>query len=124
MSLGLRIFLVYVLFIGLTGYFVLNTVMEEIRPGVRQSTEETLVDTANLMAEILRDDFKAGTLSENRWPELLRAYGERQPQATIWGLPKTRSTTASTSPTPKASWCWIPAGWRLVRIIRAGTTST
>ncbi|WP_426205679.1 two-component system sensor histidine kinase CreC [Pseudomonas sp. TWP3-1] len=88
MSLGLRIFLVYVLFIGLTGYFVLNTVMEEIRPGVRQSTEETLVDTANLMAEILRDDFKAGTLSANRWPQLLRAYGERQPQATIWGLPK------------------------------------
>ncbi|WP_285419268.1 two-component system sensor histidine kinase CreC [Pseudomonas sp. efr-133-TYG-5] len=88
MSLGLRIFLVYVLFVGLTGYFVLNTVMEEIRPGVRQSTEETLVDTANLMAEILRDDFKAGTLSENRWPQLLRAYGERQPQATIWGLAK------------------------------------
>ena len=88
MSLGLRIFLVYVLFVGLTGYFVLNTVMEEIRPGVRQSTEETLVDTANLMAEILRDDFKAGALSENRWPQLLRAYGERQPQATIWGLPK------------------------------------
>ncbi|WP_223630368.1 two-component system sensor histidine kinase CreC [Pseudomonas atacamensis] len=88
MSLGLRIFLVYVLFVGLTGYFVLNTVMEEIRPGVRQSTEETLVDTANLMAEILRDDFKAGTLSENRWPQLLRAYGERQPKATIWGLPK------------------------------------
>ena len=47
MPLGIRIFLVYVLFIGLTGYFVLSTVMEEIRPGVRQSTEETLVDTAN-----------------------------------------------------------------------------
>ena len=88
MPLGVRLFLVYFLFVGLTGYFVLSTVMEEIRPGVRQSTEETLVDTANLMAEILRDDFKAGTLSENRWPELLRAYGERQPQATIWGLPK------------------------------------
>ncbi|AZD95391.1 MULTISPECIES: two-component system sensor histidine kinase CreC [Pseudomonas] len=88
MPLGIRIFLVYVLFVGLTGYFVLSTVMEEIRPGVRQSTEETLVDTANLLAEILRDDFKAGTLSENRWPELLKAYGERQPAATIWGLPK------------------------------------
>ncbi|OAB51754.1 two-component system sensor histidine kinase CreC [Pseudomonas thivervalensis] len=88
MSLGIRIFLVYVLFIALTGYFVLNTVMEEIRPGVRQSTEETLVDTANLMAEILRDDFKAGTLNQNRWPQLLRAYGEREPAATIWGLPK------------------------------------
>ncbi|WEK09535.1 MAG: two-component system sensor histidine kinase CreC [Candidatus Pseudomonas colombiensis] len=88
MPLGVRIFLVYVLFVGLTSYFVLNTVMEEIRPGVRQSTEETLVDTANLMAEILRDDFKAGTLNENRWPQLLHAYGERQPAATIWGLPK------------------------------------
>ncbi|UZE23362.1 two-component system sensor histidine kinase CreC [Pseudomonas sp. B21-056] len=88
MPLGIRIFLVYLLFIGLTGYFVLGTVIEQIRPGVRQSTEETLVDTANLMAEILRDDFKAGTLNQNRWPQLLKAYGERQPAATIWGLPK------------------------------------
>ncbi|AZO84949.1 two-component system sensor histidine kinase CreC [Stutzerimonas stutzeri] len=88
MPLGIRFFLVYALFIGLTGYFVLNTVMQEIRPGVRQSTEETLVDTANLMAEILRDDFKAGTLNQNRWPQLLNAYGERQPAAKIWGLPK------------------------------------
>ena len=40
MRLGLRIFLVYALFIGLTGYFVLNTVMKEIRPGVRQSTKK------------------------------------------------------------------------------------
>jgi two-component system sensor histidine kinase CreC len=88
MPLGIRIFLVYLLFISLTGYFVLSTVMKEIRPGVRQSTEETLVDTANLMAEILRDDFKAGTLNQSRWPELLKAYGERQPAATIWGLSK------------------------------------
>ncbi|EJM93939.1 signal transduction histidine kinase [Pseudomonas sp. GM74] len=88
MPLGIRIFLVYALFIGLTGHFVLNTVMQEIRPGVRQSTEETLVDTANLMAEILHDDFKAGSLNQNRWPELLKAYGERQPGAKIWGLPK------------------------------------
>ena len=88
MRLGLRIFLVYALFIGLTGYFVLNTVMKEIRPGVRQSTEETLVDTANLLAEILRDDVKNGTLGQSHWQELLKAYGNRQPGATIWGLPK------------------------------------
>ena len=108
MPLGLRIFLVYVLFIGLTGYFVLSTVMEEIRPGVRQSTEETLVDTANLMAEILRDDFKAGTLNQNRWPQLLKAYGERQPKANIWGLPKNQvnhriyvTCLLYTSPSPR-----------------------
>jgi two-component system sensor histidine kinase CreC len=88
MRLGLRIFLVYALFIGLTGYFVLSTVMKEIRPGVRQSTEETLVDTANLLAEILRDDVKNRTLGQSHWQELLKAYGNRQPGATIWGLPK------------------------------------
>ena len=59
MRLGLRIFLVYALFIGLTGYFVLSTVMKEIRPGVRQSTEETLVDTANLHAANRRKDMKS-----------------------------------------------------------------
>ena len=88
MRLGIRIFLVYFLFVGLTGYFLINTVREEIRPGVRQSAEETLVDTANLLAEILRDEVKAGTLGQGRLPELLKAYGKRQPRADIWGLAK------------------------------------
>lgn len=88
MPLGVRIFLVYFLFVGLAGWFVLSTVMDEIRPGVRQSTEETLVDTANLLAEVLRDDVRNGSLSEGRLPGLLEAYGRRHPQATIWGLTK------------------------------------
>ncbi len=88
MPLGVRIFLVYFLFVGLSGWFVLSTVMDEIRPGVRQSTEETLVDTANLLAEILRDEVKAGTLGQGRLNDALEAYGRRQPQATIWGLTK------------------------------------
>ena len=89
MRLGIRIFLVYFLFVGLTAYFVLNTVREQVRPAVRQSTEETLVDTANLLAEILRDQVKAGTLGQSELPELLKAYGQRRPNADIWGLPKT-----------------------------------
>ncbi|MDP9942552.1 two-component system sensor histidine kinase CreC [Ectopseudomonas alcaliphila] len=88
MPLGVRIFLVYFLFVGLAGWFVLSTVMDEIRPGVRQSTEETLVDTANLLAEILRDEVKAGTLGQGRLHEALEAYGRRKPQASIWGLTK------------------------------------
>lgn len=88
MPLGVRIFLVYFLFVGLSGYFVLSTVMDEIRPGVRQSTEETLVDTANLLAEIVRDDVRAGTLEQSRLPDILRAYGQRKPRADIWGVTK------------------------------------
>ena len=90
MPLGVRIFLVYFLFVGLAGYFLLNTVREQIRPVVRQSSEETLVDTANLLAEILRDDVKAGTLNQSHLPEVLKAYGTRSPGAQIWGLAKTQ----------------------------------
>lgn len=89
MRLGIRIFLVYFLFVGLTAWFVLNTVREQVRPAVRQSTEETLVDTANLLAEILRGQVKAGTLGQSDLPELLKAYGQRRPNADIWGLSKT-----------------------------------
>ena len=90
MPLGIRIFLVYFLFVGLAGWFVLSTVMDEIRPGVRQSTEETLVDTANLLAEILREEVKAGSLHQSRLPALLQAYGQRQPKAQIWGVEKSQ----------------------------------
>ncbi|WP_439860015.1 two-component system sensor histidine kinase CreC [Pseudomonas sp. MBLB4136] len=90
MPLGVRIFLVYFLFVGLAGWFVLSTVMDEIRPGVRQSTEETLVDTANLLAEILRHEVKAGSLAQSRLPALLEAYGRRRPQAQIWGVEKSQ----------------------------------
>ncbi|MBD9633825.1 two-component system sensor histidine kinase CreC [Pseudomonas sp. PDM19] len=89
MRLSLRIFLVYFFFVGLTGWFVLRTVMDEIRPGVRQSSEETLVDTANLLAEILQADVKSGTLDQSRLPDMLRAYGARSPRADIWGVNKT-----------------------------------
>lgn len=88
MPLGIRIFLVYFLFVGFTGWFVLGTVRDEIKPGVRQSTEETLVDTAYLLAELLRDDVRAGTLADGKLPAVLRAYGKRQPDADIWGINK------------------------------------
>lgn len=89
MSLSVRIFLVYFIFVSLSGYFILNTVLEEIKPGVRQSTEETLVDTANLLAEILREPVKNGTLQTSDFTQTLAAYGRRKLQAKIWGIDKT-----------------------------------
>jgi two-component system sensor histidine kinase CreC len=89
MSLSIRIFLVYLIFVGLSSYFILNTVVEEIKPGVRQSTEENLVDTANLLAEILRDPVKNNNLQASDFPRLLSAYGQRKLQAKIWGIDKT-----------------------------------
>lgn len=88
MSLSMRIFIVYMLFVSLCSYFVLRTVMEEIRPGVRQTTEETLVDTANLLAEFLREPLLSNQLQSAAIKNILSAYGARQPDAMIWGMKK------------------------------------
>jgi len=89
MSLSIRIFLVYLIFVGLSGYFILTTAVDTIKPGVRQSTEETLVDTANLLAEILREPVKNSNLQASNFPQILAAYGRRKLQANIWGIDKT-----------------------------------
>src|SRR5689334_13064026 len=88
MSLSLRLFLAYCVFVAASGYFVLSTMNAQVKPGIRQSTEETLVDTANLLAELLREDVKNGSLDQSRLPALLSAYGRRDPRANIWGIEK------------------------------------
>jgi two-component system sensor histidine kinase CreC len=90
LSLSARLFLFYGAFVALAGWFVVRQVVEEVKPAVRQSTEETLVDTANLLAELSSDDLRAGTLSESQLPRVLARYGQRRPSADIWGIPKTR----------------------------------
>lgn len=89
MSLSVRIFLVYLVFVSLSSYFIINAVLDEIKPGVRQSTEETLIDTANLLAEILREPVKNHNLQNSEFPTILAAYGRRKLQAKIWGIDKT-----------------------------------
>lgn len=88
MSLSVRIFIVYMLFVSLCSYFVLHTVIDEIRPGVRQTTEETLVDSANLLAEFLREPLLNNQLQSETINNILSAYGLRQPNASIWGMSK------------------------------------
>ena len=88
LSLTLRIFVVYALFVGIAGWFVLRTVLSEIKPAVRQSTEETLVDTANLLAEIVAPSLAEGTLAQSDLARMLEAYGRRRPHAQIWGFDK------------------------------------
>ena len=83
--LGLRLFLLYFILVILTTYLVSSTVMREIKPTVRQVTEETLVDMANLLAVMARDDLARGTLSQSHFTNVVNSYGSRQPNAKIWG---------------------------------------
>jgi len=87
-SLTLRLFLVGALLAAAAGWITLRQVLGEIKPAVRQSTEETLVDTANLLAELLARDMKEGTLAQGDLPRMLAEYGKRRPGAEIWGIHK------------------------------------
>jgi two-component system, OmpR family, sensor histidine kinase CreC len=88
MSLTLRLFLIGSVLVLLAGWFALYQVLDEIKPAVRQSTEETLVDTANLLAELVADDVRAGTLGQGDLARVLATYGARRPGADIWGVRK------------------------------------
>jgi two-component system, OmpR family, sensor histidine kinase CreC len=89
LSLSARLFLFYAAFVALAGWFVVRQVLEEVKPAVRQSTEGMLVDSANLLAELAADDLRAGRLEQSALPRLLARYGQRRPNASIWGIAKT-----------------------------------
>lgn len=88
LSLSLRLFLAGTFIVAIAGWFALRQVQEEIKPAVRQSTEETLVDTANLLAELFAAELGQGTLAQGALPGILAAYGRRQPGADIWQFRK------------------------------------
>ena len=57
-NISLKIFLGYFVLVGLAAWFVLTIFVDEVKPGVRQAMEDSLVDTANLLAELAAEDVK------------------------------------------------------------------
>ncbi|MFT4174961.1 MAG: two-component system sensor histidine kinase CreC [Rhodocyclaceae bacterium] len=89
MTLSLRIFVGYFLIVGLTGLFVLNIVVTEVKPSVRETIEETMVDTANILAALAADELKAGTLAKGHFADSVSRYSTRSVDARIWHFRKT-----------------------------------
>ena len=88
MYLGIRMIFAGVVMLGIAVFFVLNTFVAEIRPSVREVTEEVMVDAAHLLAELAVDDLASGHINDGRFAERARAYQKRSIKATIWGIEK------------------------------------
>lgn len=90
MKLGLRVFLGYFFALGLTAWASLTWIDRELRPLVRQASEEALVETANALAAsiepLMNDD---GTLHPLQI-KALQALPNTPIQADIWGISKQR----------------------------------
>lgn len=88
MNIGLRILLGYFLIVALAGWLLGSVFVQEVKPGVRQAMEDTLADTANVLAELATDDFLAGRIDDGRFARRVRALADREIGADIWGFEK------------------------------------
>lgn len=88
MALSKRIFIFYFLFVALCGYFMVHIFSRQVYPSVRQTTEETLVDTANFLAEIVAFDLQDEKITLEYLQKRMISYQERDPDAKIWDVEK------------------------------------
>ena len=93
MRIGLRILLGYFLIVAVAALLLGRVFLQEVKPGVRQAMEDTLVDTANLLAEQAADDMIAGRIDDGRFAAHVRALTDRDLGADIWGFRKRRVST-------------------------------
>jgi two-component system sensor histidine kinase CreC len=91
MKIGLRIFLGYFVIVALAALLLARVFVAEVKPGVRQAMEDTLVDTANVLAELATDDFRAGHINDGTFAARVRNLHGRDLGARIWGFNKRAS---------------------------------
>src|ERR1041385_4502603 len=90
MKIGLRIFLGYFLIVGLAGFFVMRVFVNEVKPGVRQSMEDTLIDTANVLAQLASRDLREGHIGDGEFARAVDRLTRARAEAPIWGYRKNR----------------------------------
>ena len=88
LNLPLRVLLGYFMVLGLAAFFVLRIFVNEVRPGVRETIEETMVDSANLLAIMAADDMKSGHIADGQFARHVEEYRHRQINAPVWHFNK------------------------------------
>ncbi|QYY31806.1 two-component system sensor histidine kinase CreC [Cupriavidus pinatubonensis] len=88
MHIGLRIFFGFFVIVGLAAFLTLRVFVQEVKPGVRQAMEDTLVDTANVLAALAADDMKHGRINEGAFAQRLARLQDTPVDASVWGLRK------------------------------------
>jgi two-component system sensor histidine kinase CreC len=88
MRIGLRVLLGYFVIVALAALLLGNVFVQQVKPGVRQAMEDTLADTANVLAELATDDLLSGRINDGRFAQRIRALRGRDIGAEIWGFEK------------------------------------
>ena len=91
MSFNFRIFLSYFVILGSAIYLLLNAFMSELKPGVRQSTEDALVDMSNVLAELVTEDVISGQVGNDNFAVSMQRFLDRSYRAKISLVDKSAS---------------------------------
>ncbi|WP_111657406.1 two-component system sensor histidine kinase CreC [Isoalcanivorax indicus] len=89
MTLSLRIFIGYFLLVGLGMMVFLYSTYDQLHPVLRQASEETLVDTANLLAEFAPAALAEDDPASSAFASTIERYTQRPLNARIWLREKT-----------------------------------
>ncbi len=88
MSFSARLFLAVLLLVAAALWISIANIRDELVPGMRQSLEEVLVDTSNLLAVVVRDELVAGELEQGHFAEAFDEFAARRLNAVIYELRK------------------------------------
>ncbi|MDR2165230.1 MAG: two-component system sensor histidine kinase CreC [Zoogloeaceae bacterium] len=88
MNISVRFFLGFFLVVGIAAWFAFGVVSQEIEPGLRQATEETLVDASHILAELAASDLAHRRINSGNFAAALRATRRRTLEADIFGIHK------------------------------------
>ena len=89
MKFGYRLFIGYFLLIVLAGWLFFREYSAELVPGMRQSLEEALVDSANLLAALVENDVKQGVVNQGAFAQGMERFHLRSLSAQIGSLKRT-----------------------------------
>ena len=91
MRFSLRIFLGFFFLVSIAAAYGVWLIREELKPGVRQASEDVVVDTSHLFAEFLSPQMSTDVIpNQAAFLSLFQAYQNRQPNAQIWSVPKNK----------------------------------
>lgn len=90
MKLSTRILLSFILVVGVGFYFLVDYIVEDLRPRYLEAVEESLVDQANILAVLIEAEIEQGDINTESFGQAFNRLRERPLEAQIYNRLKTQ----------------------------------
>ena len=91
-TIGLKVFVTFmVIALGISWYLVEET-PEALAKEIDKAAEEVMVDTANLLSQVVTFDIKEDKINIDKLSNIIETYLKRKPNAKIYDVEKSSPT--------------------------------